>query len=404
MIKISVAALSVSLAFLSACGQKAHTSSKLDGHYENATASSVASFRSAQAVLPEYADSQGVILALPYLTNFNKAGALADMLKTDIEKLWIVVPNDYRSSLNGTDFLELRKLAGSTFSKVELVRQRVPGSLTVWARDWSPLTGKTASGENRLLDFNYYPNRQTDDFTAQSFIDALPYERVSIPVYNEGGNFMSNDDGVCMMTSRVTDANRDQYFSEDMILNADQIKAYYREFAGCRQVHIFPRIPYEGTGHIDMWAKFLDNDTVIVNEIRDELLALPNMESWQRQRVKEVQSFLEARASQIAALGYDVVRIPMPAPVFSTGGTNMFRSYANSLLVNGTAMVPRYLSPARNELGVNGRYVDSGLLKAYENEVISIYEGLGYNFKWVNSDDTIAIGGAIHCTTMQVPR
>jgi agmatine/peptidylarginine deiminase len=399
-----VPAVLTSLAVLSACGQKASQGSKLDGHYENATATSVASFRGTQEVVPEYADSRGVIISLPYLTNFNKAEALAEVLRTDIEKLWIVVPSDYSDSVSGSDFTQLRRLAGSAFSKVQLVPQRLAGSLTIWARDWSPLTGKTADGANRLLDFNYYPNRQTDDFTAQSFVSALPYERVSVPVYNEGGNFMSNTDGVCMMTTRVTDANKMKSVAEDMILNAEQIKAYYGEYAGCKQVHIFPRIPYEGTGHIDMWAKFLDNKTVIVNEIRDEVLSLPNLQSAQKSRVQEVQTYLEARASEIAALGYNVIRIPMPAPVFNAGGSSMFRSYSNSLLVNGTAMVPRYLTPARADLGVNGNYVDANLLKAYENEVIAVYQKLGFTFKWVNSDDTIAIGGAIHCTTMQVPR
>ncbi|RYZ88900.1 MAG: hypothetical protein EOP04_08270 [Proteobacteria bacterium] len=396
--------LLTSLTFLTACGQQDKQGSKLEGHYENATTTSMASFRGAQTVVPEYANSRGVIIALPYLTNFNKAEALAEVLKTNIEKLWIVVPSNYSGSLNGADFKELRTLAGNSFNKVQLVPQKVPGSLTIWARDWSPLTGRAANGASRLLDFNYYPNRQTDDFTAQSFISTLPFERVSIPVYNEGGNFMSNTDGACMMTTRVTDANKAKSVAEDMILNGDQIKAYYREYAGCRQVHIFPRIPYEGTGHIDMWAKFLNNDTVIVNEIRDEIIALPNLQSWQRGRVQEVQSYLEARASEIAAMGYKVIRIPMPAPIFTAEGTNMFRSYSNSLLVNGTAMVPRYQAPARANLSVSGKYVDSSLVKAYEEEVISIYQSLGYTFKWVNSDDTIAIGGAIHCTTMQVPR
>lgn len=97
-----------------------------------------------------------------------------------------------------------------------------------------------------------------------------------------------------------------------MIFNVDQIKDYYREFAGCKQ-------------------------------------------SWQRSRVREVQSYLEARASEIAAMGYEVIRIPMPAPVFTAKGKSMFRSYSNSLLVNETAMVPRYLTPAKSRLASRGQ-------------------------------------------------
>lgn len=402
MIKPTITTLGLTLTFLSACGRGSNANSKLDGHYENATASSVSKFQGQQFVIPEYSDSRGVILSLPYVTGFNKASAIAEILKTSIKTLWIVVPQDFRGGAESSVFAELRRLAGSSFSKVVVVPQRQPGSLTIWARDWSPLTAKTPSGQSRLLDFNYYPNRQTDDFTAQSFVTALPFERVSIPVYNEGGNFMSNSDGVCLMTTRVTDANKQKSFENDMILNAEEIKSYYAEYAGCTSVHIFPRIPYEGTGHIDMWAKFLDNDTVIVSEIRDEILNLPNSTKTDRAKYKEIQTYLDARAEEITKLGYSVVRLPMPAPVFN-GGANMFRSYTNSLLVNGTAFVPRYLAPAKEGLSVEGKYIDSVYLGQYEEEVLQAYKNLGWSSKWVNSDDTIAIGGAIHCTSMQVP-
>lgn len=390
------------LAFAASCG-KQEAQSSLDGRYEGTNADAVEPFRNNQRAVPEYAPSQGVIISLPFLNSYGKDQTAADMLKTDITALWIVVPSDYKSSLQGADFSSLRRLAGSSFSKVKLLKQRTPGPVTVWARDWSPLPAKGSDGVNLLLDFNYYPNRPTDDFTAQSFFGALPLDRVSIPVYNEGGNFMVNSDGVCMMTTRVTDANKSRYYDTDMVLNNEQIKSYYRDFAGCSDVHIFPRIPYEGTGHIDIWAKFLNNKTVIVNEIRDEILNLDGYKSDSRQKAQVVKSFLDSRAQEIESLGFNVIRIPMPAPVFSNSGP-MFRSYTNSLTLNDTIFIPNYVSPAYEDLGIQGEYVDQELLNSYEREVLGLHKQVGYGVTWVTSDDTMANGGAIHCTTMQLAR
>ena len=65
---------------------------------------------------------------------------------------------------------------------------------------------------------------------------------------------MNNMRGECMMTTRVTDANADVFKAGDMVLDAEDIKQYYGGFAGCAKTFIFPRMPTEGTGHIDMWG------------------------------------------------------------------------------------------------------------------------------------------------------
>jgi len=263
------------------------------------------------------------------------------------------------------------------------------------------MAAKTGGGELNLVDFNYYPNRQADDSTARSLLAILPLDRVSVPVYNEGGNFMTNRNGDCLMTTRVTDANAEAYFADDMVLNATQIKDYYKRFAGCKRVEIFPRIPYERTGHIDMWAKFLDDDTVIVNEIRQEILDLAFYSSTNRAKAQNLKNYFDARAKDIASMGFEVIRIPMPAPLFSFSG-DLFRSYTNSLFLNGTALIPRYELPHFDSHAVGGEYPDAALLAEYESEILGVYQKHGFETKWVNSDNLIPYGGAIHCITMQV--
>lgn len=392
----------ISTILLSSCGKKSNEST-LDGHYEEASASTMQFFDSTQTVPPEYENSQGVIISLPAIEDYGKEEMAAEFFDAGIERLWITVPSNFSGSLSSPTFNKLRNALGSNLSKVSLVKQADSGPVTVWARDWSPMAAQATDGDVNLVDFNYYPDRPADDSTARSLLKILPLDRVSVPVYNEGGNFMNNRNGDCLMTTRVTDANSKRYISGDMILNAAQIKDYYKRFAGCKRVEIFPRIPYEGTGHIDMWAKFLDDETVIVNEIRPEIVNLPSYSRTDRSKVENLRNYFEERAKDIAALGLKVIRIPMPAPVFSPDG-DLFRSYTNSLFVNGISWIPRYTSPLFNDHAVQGQYPDATFIAAYEKEILEVYENLGFQTRWVDADNLIPYGGAIHCITMQVSK
>ncbi len=371
-----------------ACGSGAK--SKLDGHYEEATASSMSAYRGQQVVPAEYAKADGVIVSSELMASYGREDLVKAILDAGAKKVWVTVNRGSGESVQSPTFSRLRQILGTSISKVSVVEQKDAGQVTVWARDWSPLGAITADNELRLLDFNYYPRRPADDATSRSFAGFTGIPRVSVPVYNEGGNFMNNQRGECMMTTRVTDANAEVFKTGDMVFDAEDIKQYYGEFAGCARTYIFPRMPTEGTGHIDMWGKFLDDDTVIVGQISDETLSYAS--SSNRSLTLRIQEFLDARAADIADLGYNVVRIPMPVP-----SANLFRSYTNSLLLNGTAIIPQYLSAQ------GGSYADQSLLKRYEAEVRRVYQSLGYKVVFIPSDSMIATGGAVHCVTMQVP-
>ncbi|WP_141734738.1 agmatine deiminase family protein [Oligoflexus tunisiensis] len=371
-----------------ACGTGAK--STLDGHYEDATASGMSAFRGKQVVPAEYAKSDAVIVSSELMTSYGREDLVKAIMDAGVKKVWVTTSRGSGLTLQSSTFGRLRQALGTHINKVSVVEQKDYGQVTVWARDWAPLGAVTASNELRLLDFNYYPRREADDATARSFAGLTGITRVSVPVYNEGGNFMNNNRGECLMSTRVTDANADVFKAGDMVLDAEDIKQYYGEFAGCEQTYIFPRMPTEGTGHIDMWAKFLNDDTVIVGQISNETLSYAS--SSNRSLTQQIQRYLDARARDIADLGYNVVRIPMPVP-----SAGLFRSYTNSLLLNGTAIVPQYLR------GNSGSYQDQALLRSYEAEARRVYESLGYKVVFIPSDGMIATGGAVHCVTMQVP-
>ncbi len=404
ILKIYTAIFAMSLSLLANCSpNNGKSASQLDGHYEGSSAAQFSADTGVQRATAEYEPSRGVIISLPLISSFGKNQMAAEIASADIDKLWIVVPKTFTGSVNTAGvFAGLRAALGDNISKVEIVHQQQAGQLTVWARDWSPQGALTRNGTLRLLDMNYYPNRQADDFTAQSMERLFDFERVSVPVYNEGGNFMDNSKGFCLMTTRVTDANAVAERGDDMVLDAAGVSQYYKAAAGCKTVKIFPRMPYEGTGHIDMWAKFLNDDNVIVSELRDEVIDLYT-NSADRTKALDIQAFFNARAAEIKAMGFTVTRIPSPGPIFRLDDT--FRSYTNSLTLSSKVIVPRYLTPASDRIATEtGHYFDQVLLKKYEAEVRDVYESFGYELAWVDSDDLIYTGGAVHCTTMQLPR
>ncbi len=141
-------------------------------------------------------------------------------------------------------------------------------------------------------------------------------------------------------------------------------------------------------------------NNVIVSDLRSEVVALYSSE--ERPRAVTLQNYLNTRAAEIKAMGYKVIRIPMPGPVFSEEDNNMFRSYSNSITVNDHVIIPRYVTPGFEELGIDGRYFDDRILSEYEAEVEAVYESQGFKVTWIATDDLIVVGGAVHCTTMQI--
>ena len=349
----------------------------LDGHYEDSDEQAMSIYEDAQVVSPEWLESRGVVVSVSLFKEYQGADLGKAILDSGVDTLWVMVPSYNMGDLESPEFRNLRNLVGDDINKVKLVKQKSRGRLTVWARDWAPLGAKSSEGDLRFIDFNYYPGREADDSTPQSMGSIEGIDRVSVPVYNEGGNFMNNTLGDCLMTSRVSDANLLSSRKEDIILDEDQIIDYYQRFAGCKKVKIFPRMPFEQTGHIDMWAKFLNDKTVVVSQL-PENIALSYSKELEADMAEKIRDYLDDRALDIEAMGYEVRRIPMPEPTLSY--KKIFRSYTNSLLLNGTAIIPQYAK-------FNGRYPysDSEKIASMEAEVMEIYKEYDFNTVYVLS-------------------
>lgn len=371
-----------------------------------------------QFVLPGEYEPIDAVMVSEHLATFRNGQEFMKALidaKTDVWLLASSVPQVQQTRLIMQQRFRL------TAEEIQQVKPLPVLTQTVWARDWAPLMAKNTTNSSQwgLVDFKYYPDRMVDDASAARLTQVLnenpphlgwstaapQFQQLPVPVELEGGNVMCNDQH-CFVSQEVLLRleERGETPNEAQII-ADLEKYLQQEF------WIVPRMPFEGTGHIDIWAKFLSPTQVIVGEISDESMDLIPAE--QAAAYRAVQRFLEEQATGVDSAGapvpnalasvlkreaphVEILRIPMPTPGVYRG-VETFRTYTNSLFVNKTAIVPRYQRGSRAER--NNR----DLLNEQEQAVEAIYRKAGFEVKWILADNLIRDGGAWHCVSMQVP-
>jgi agmatine/peptidylarginine deiminase len=249
-----------------------------------------------------------------------------------------------------------------------------------WVRDFAPLfLSKDKNLSNRpLVDFAYRNDAMLDD--SLSYLLAMQW-RLSVnhvPVLMDGGNLMTSE-GRCYAAANLTGNSS---FVESFTAFKQQ---------GCTQIELVPDDFHE---HIDMFVKFVDDKTALVNAIETEALEFGR--SRFEADFKSIESIAKAldQTAGIIAKTHRVIRVPTPLPIL-----NLRRTYTNALLINKTAFVPRYR--ASFQLGED--YPDQKLLSGYEELAKKIYESLGFKVISFPADGMIADGGTLHCVLVQIP-
>jgi len=238
----------------------------------------------------------------------------------------------------------------------------------LWTRDFGPLSVELPDGRPAFLDFRYPQTRVLDDGMPSALAETLGAPVFRVPLRLEGGVFMTNGRGLCVTTTTLAVQNSELAF--------DELARQMNRALGCSQLVFLESPSDEATGHVDMFAKFTSWDTVLVGAFDP---ALSPEEAARMER--------NARLLEDIRIGFlrklRVVRVPMPAPVGI-----VFHSYTNSLLVNGTAVVPTYGRGATEEAAV---------IEAYERALPP-----GWRVVTVDASRVIELGGAIHCAALEL--
>ncbi|HEY9840022.1 MAG: agmatine deiminase family protein [Candidatus Sericytochromatia bacterium] len=363
---------------------------------------------------PEYEPVQGMIVS-DHLAEFNNGNELLSTLLNAGAEVWLLSSN--QELLTQTRSV-LSQRFGLQAEQMQKLRPLPVATESVWARDWAPLFSYSSHypGELGLVDYRYYAERPLDDGVPAALVrqfglsgpePGVKLATLPVEVELEGGNVLCTRKN-CFVSEEVLrriEENSGKH-ADAQVVRSELEKYLEQDF------WLVPRMPFESTGHLDIWTKLLDAKTLIIGQISAEgLEAVPEE---LKATYSDVSAFLEEQATgfdaegkpsprslaaQVQRLepGIKIVRIPMPTPGIYQG-IETFRTYTNSLLYNGLAIVPRYVRGQRN------LRAQRDLMLEQEQAVEKVYQQAGYRISWIRADNLIRDGGAWHCVAMQIPK
>lgn len=365
------------------------------GHFENYNQNELKKSKSKYSATVEYEKHKAAIVDYQLITDLKRIDIAKEIVDAKAE-LWVRIPKDYKSSkefkvLNK----QLKALKGKVrFFKKPVVEPQTPAFNGIWSRDWAPVWVKN-NNRNKiaLADFNYVTRRPTDDLVPQSLSKKLHINRMSLPLYFQGGNFQTTKDGICFTNEDVLTANAQAEVSTDLIFNEAQVRQFFIDYLGCQKVVIFPYPEYEGLFHIDMWMMLVGDRKVVVSSIDQETKALA-IKLGLENLIGPVQAYLEDRKNDLINLGFKVVELPWPITQ-AVDDYLIPSTYTNFQILNGHALVPSYSFSFLKD-GADWK-------QKYETKVSAALKILGLEAKFLNSDDLIKADGSIHCVINSVP-
>lgn len=257
---------------------------------------------------------------------------------------------------------------GCNMKNVVFIEERLN---SVWMRDYGPWFIEMPGGKKGIIDLVYNRPRPLDDKFPKTLGDKFGWETFACPLILPGGNLIIDGHGAAIMTDVVFDAGQ----GGDPNLSMEQLKRYMKDYFHCDTVHVVQDMENDGTGHIDMFCKLLDDRNIIIGEYKTPMDGYGNNYYILNEVAEKMAQLKNGKGENFV-----VHRMPMPSYKWGVSYT-----HTNSLIVNNKVLVPVY-----------GRGTDE--------EALAIYKKLMPNHKIVGLDcnDIIGANGAIHCITKLV--
>lgn len=304
-------------------------------------------------------------------------GIPGDLVKelAESDSIYVLVEN-YNQQLQATTTFQ------SYGVNMDHCRFILANTYSHWTRDWGPHYVFDENGDANIADpiFDGYPwvpgcnsrgnvknlhtgkGYEEDDAVNAVLAETFGLPLISLPAYLTGGNVMTDGHGYAVSTRQMLDENA-PVCDETCFMQAAE------ELLGIHQYFIAENPEIYGIQHIDCYAKFLDEERILVKSLP------PGHPEYQC--VEELATFL---GNQTGCYGrkYEIIRIYC-APY---NGTEV-AAYTNSLILNKKVFVPLFNIAA-----------DEQALQVYE-EAMPGYEVIGFDGSWYYYD-------ALHCRTMGI--
>ncbi|MCH2215783.1 MAG: agmatine deiminase family protein [Flavobacteriales bacterium] len=334
----------------------------------------------------EFEESQAVLLRW---TGNNSSNAfkrlyaeLIDAIQQEVP-CWIMI----NSASDSSGVINSLATYGVTLTNYEFL---IVPTNSIWTRDYGPWGFYyTDQDDLAMIDMQYYSSRPLDNAIPSFIADYMGLDHYTSEIRHEGGNLMVDGFGQAFHTTSLFQNN-----SAILGWSTETTRQEHASLFRTTNASETTRLNCDGgTGHIDMWAKLVDEETIIVTEYPDEVTASD------KTLINNNVALFE-QESTIYGDPFNIVRIPMPladnGDYYTTCGqiNSDARGFVNGLFVNRTLIVPIYSN--ENSPLANQEYDEAAL--------DLIREALpGYNVVGIDARPLTPLAGAIHCITMQIP-
>jgi agmatine deiminase len=285
-----------------------------------------------------------------------------------VERVRILVSNDALRK-------QAQRVLRSIGAEIDAVDFYLCPTDRVWARDFGPIFVRNSRGEIAITAWRFNAWAKYDDWRRDARVPKFVGRRFGMPLTEpgivlEGGSIDVNGKGALLTTEECL---LSPVQARNPGMSARDLERVFRDYLGVtRTIWLKNGIAGDDThGHVDDIARFVAPDTVVA--------------AWESNRSDPNHLPLAENVAILNTAGLQVVKIPMPAPLFFDG-QRLPASYANFYIANGLVLVPTFNDP-------NDRVALNVLAKVFPDRRVC----------GINCTELILGLGALHCMTQQQP-
>ena len=221
----------------------------------------------------------------------------------------------------------------------------------IWIRDFMPFL----LDDGHLVSYDYDPDYLKDEKYSHLRTKIQPLND-HINLVLDGGNFVRLGSKAIMT---------DKIFKENPSKTKPEIIETIKQKCALNELIIIPRQPYDMLGHSDGMVRWLDENSVLVNDFSNES-----------------KSFNDRLIRSLKKCGLNIKFMKYGEGFFSK--KRDWGAYLNFIKINGLLIVPVY--------GTDDDYIAIEQIK-------KIYSGC--SIETINLSEIIELGGALHCITAE---
>ena len=253
---------------------------------------------------------------------------------------------------------------------------------TIWLRDFGPTFAQTESKDAMVMNFFYDTIRPLDDDFPRLWAEVTNARHHDVPWFLQGGNLISNGQGLAFATRRIFEENRclqdNRSFWAGKTVEEDEeyVRQRIMKFCNIKDLIVLKPLEQEQTRHADMFAAFLAPDLVLVAKIDSQL-----------DRVNA--SILDSNAEVLAKVIVDGRPLRVERVWIPPRRGEHWSAFTNIILTDRLVLVPTYEHDPP-------QYVKSAL-QTYRRLLPH------HHVATVDMTSMDKLGGSLHCLSCPIP-